>query len=131
VLARQFTAFVRRCGAGGKVAPDTALAGLDTWLADARTSGVRAVETFAAKLEQDGAAVRAALAMPWSNGQVEGQVTCLRLLKQQIYGRAGLNLLRHRILLPPDPCKVRENHFQQGSSHARVYWLKRWCRFSR
>jgi transposase len=63
---------------------------------------VRATETFAAGLEQDGAAVRAALTTPWSNGQAEGQVTRLKLLKRQkrqMYGRAGLDLLRHRTLL--------------------------------
>jgi transposase len=90
---------VRGRGAGGKLGPDAALAGLEAWLADARTSGVRAVETFAAGLEQDGAAVRAALTTPWSNGQTEGQVTRLKLLKRQMYGRARLDLLRRRTLL--------------------------------
>jgi Transposase len=98
-LARRFTALVRGCGAGGKLGPDAALAGLEAWLADARASGVRAVETFAAGLEQDGAAVRAALTTPWSNGQSEGQITRLKLLKRQMYGRVGLDLLRRRTLL--------------------------------
>ena len=57
------------------------------------------METFAAGLEQDGTAIRAALTTPWSNGQTEGQVTRLKLLKRQMYGRAGLDLLRHRALL--------------------------------
>jgi len=100
-LARRFTELVRGRGAGGKLGPDAALAGLEAWLADARTSGVPAVETFAAGLEQDGAAVRAALTTPWSNGQTEGQVTRLKLLKRQMYGRAGLDLLRRRTLLAP------------------------------
>jgi transposase len=98
-LARRFTTLVRGCGAGGKLGADAALAGLAAWLADARSSGVRATETFAAGLEQDGAAVRSALTTPWSNGQAEGQVTRLKLLKRQMYGRAGLDLLRHRTLL--------------------------------
>jgi transposase len=98
-LARRFTGLVRGCGAGGKLGPAAALAGLEAWLTDARTSGVRAVETFAAGLEQDGAAVRAALTMPWSNGQTEGQITRLKLLKRQMYGRASLDLLRRRMLL--------------------------------
>jgi transposase len=99
MLARRFTMLVRGCGAGGKVAPDAALADLEAWLADARSSGARAVETFAVGLEQDGAAVRAALTTPWSNGQAEGQVTRLKLLKRQMYGRAGFDLLRRRTLL--------------------------------
>jgi hypothetical protein len=61
VLARRFTMLVRGCGAGETVDADTALAELEAWLADARMSGVRAVEAFAAGLEQDGAAVRSAL----------------------------------------------------------------------
>jgi hypothetical protein len=99
MLARRFTALVRGCGAGGKVSPDAALTELGAWLADARMSGVRAVETFAAGLEQDGAAVRSALGTPWSNGQAEGQITRLKLLKRQMYGRAGFDLLRRRVLL--------------------------------
>ena len=98
-LARRFTTLVRGCGAGEGVAPDAALAELEAWLGDARTSGVRAVETFAAGLEQDGAAVRSALTTPWSNGQAEGQVTRLKLLKRQMYGRASFDLLRRRTLL--------------------------------
>jgi transposase len=41
---------------------------LDDWLAGARCCGMRAVETFAAGLQPDGAAVRAAFTSPWSNG---------------------------------------------------------------
>ena len=53
----------------------------------------------AAGLEQDSAAVRSALTTPWSSGQAEGQITRLKLLKRQMYGRAGFDLLRHRTLL--------------------------------
>jgi transposase len=98
-LARRFTALVRGRGAGGKLGPDAALAGLEAWLTDARSSGLRAMETFAVGLEQDGTAVRAALTTPWSNGQAEGQINRLKLLKRQMYGRARLDLLRRRTLL--------------------------------
>ena len=47
-LARRFTALVRGSGTSRKADPDAALADLEAWLADARTSGLRAVETFAA-----------------------------------------------------------------------------------
>lgn len=50
-------------------------------------------------LAQDGAAVRAASTSPWSNGQTEGQVTKLKLLKCTMYGRANFDLLRRRLLL--------------------------------
>jgi transposase len=42
--------------------------------------------------------VLAALNLPWSNGQVEGQVHRLKLLKRQMYGLAGFDLLRLRVL---------------------------------
>jgi transposase len=43
--------------------------------------------------------VRAALTTPWSNGQAESQITRLKMLKRTIYGRAGFDLLRRRVLL--------------------------------
>jgi len=98
-LARRFTALVRACGVRQKPDPDAARAALDAWLADARASGVGAMATFAAGLELDGAAVRAALTTPWSSGQAEGQITRLKLIKRQSYGRAGFDLLRRRVLL--------------------------------
>jgi transposase len=60
---------------------------------------VPAVATFAAGLEQDGPAVRAALTLPWSSGQAEGQINRLKLVKRSMYGRASFDLLRRRILL--------------------------------
>lgn len=101
-LARRFTALVRACGIRGRRegdAPAEPEAELDCWLAEARACGIAAVATFAAGLEVDGAAVRAALTEPWSSSQAEGQVTRLKLLKRQSYGRAGLDLLRRRVLL--------------------------------
>jgi transposase len=61
--------------------------------------GVRVVESFAVSLDQDGAAVRASLRLPWSSGQDEGQINRLKLLKRSMYGRAKLDLLRRRFLL--------------------------------
>lgn len=91
-LVRRFVALVR------ERPPDAAVA-FEAWLADARASGIRALATFAAGLTQDGAAVRAALTTSWSNGQTEGHVAKLKLLKRQMYGRANFDLLRRRVLL--------------------------------
>ena len=71
---------------------------LDGWLSACATSNVADLQTFAAGLQRDYAAVRAALSEPWSNGQTEGQVTRLKLLKRQMYGRAMFDLLRQRVL---------------------------------
>jgi len=70
---------------------------LQIWLETVLTSGLPDLKRFATGLQQD-AAVRAALELPYSNGQTEGQVTRLKLLKRQMYGRAKLDLLRQRVL---------------------------------
>ena len=75
------------------------LAAFEDWLERARSCGVETLRTFAAGLRQDGAAVRAALSLPWSRGQAEGQINRLKMLKRQMYGRAGFDLLRRRVLL--------------------------------
>jgi hypothetical protein len=43
-------------------------------------------------------AVRAALTLPYSNGQTEGQVNKLKSLKRQMYGHATFEVLRRRVL---------------------------------
>ncbi len=70
---------------------------LDRWLAEAAGSEM---QSFATGLRQDEAAVRAALALPWSNGETEGQITRLKLVKWQMDGRAKPDLLRARVLRP-------------------------------
>jgi transposase len=68
---------------------------LEPWLAAAEGGPLAG---FAEGLRRDLSAVRAALALPWSTGPVEGQINRLKLLKRQMYGRAGLDLLRGRLL---------------------------------
>ena len=53
---------------------------------------------FAHRLEQDFQAVCAALRLPWSNGPAEGWIHKLKAIKRMMYGRAGLDLLRRRLL---------------------------------
>jgi len=71
---------------------------LEPWLTAIHQYNVVGLGSFAQSLQQDKAAVLAALTLPWSNGQVEGQVNRLKLLKRQMYGRAGFDLLRIRVL---------------------------------
>jgi transposase len=47
---------------------------------------------------QDLAAVQAALDLPWTTSPVEGQINRLKMLKRTMYGRAGFELLRRRVL---------------------------------
>jgi transposase len=49
-------------------------------------------------LRRDEKAVNAAVILPWSNGQVEGQIHRLKLVERQMYGRAKFNLVRRRVL---------------------------------
>ena len=72
-----------------------AAADLDTWIEQARIS---LVAPLATGVIRDVRAIRAAITEPWSNGQVEGQITRLKLVKRQMYGRAKLDLLEARLL---------------------------------
>ena len=72
--------------------------GLDAWLIDARASGICAMQRFARTIRHDLEAVGNAVLEPWSNGQTEGQINKLKTLKRAMYGRAGLELLRARMM---------------------------------
>ena len=71
------------------------LAELDPWMDRAKTSLVAA---FANGVAKDKAAVAAAISSPWSNGQTEGQICKLKLVKRQMYGRGKLDLLQARVI---------------------------------
>ena len=100
-LLREFTALVSAggCQRRAEGRSDTTAARFADWVEQAAACGVEALQTFAAGLRQDGAAVRAALTLPWSSGQAEGQINRPRCPKRQMYGRAGFDLLRRRVLL--------------------------------
>ena len=87
-LARAFFALVRAREA----------AALDGWLVEAVRSDLPEMRGFALGIKRDRAAVDAGLTLEWSNGQTEGFVNKLKTLKRQMFGRAGLALLRERML---------------------------------
>jgi transposase len=71
----------------------------EKWLERATASTVPpAIRRFASTLKKDAAAIKAALSLPWSNGQLEGLINKLKMIKRQMYGRANLKLLEHRLL---------------------------------
>lgn len=84
-LLERFQAMSRRRGAGG----------LEAWPDDASAGPMAG---FARSLRADQPAVAAALRLPWSNGQTEGHITKLKLVKRQMHRRAKLDLLRARLL---------------------------------
>jgi transposase len=69
--------------------------GLTPWIERARIS---LVASFASGVVRDEAAVRAAITSPWSNGQTEGQITRLKLVRRQMYGRGNIDLLQARLI---------------------------------
>ena len=87
-LAQQFTTMLRE-RKGER---------LDEWLNRVEKEGVSELQNFAAGLKKDYDAVKAGLILEWSNGQTEGQVHRLKLLKRQMYGRGSFKLLRKRVL---------------------------------
>ncbi len=68
---------------------------LDPWLSDAAQSEM---SMFAEGIAADKVAITATVTETWSNGQTEGQVTKLKLVKRQMYGRAKVDLLRARLV---------------------------------
>lgn len=84
MLVESFQAMVRK----------KLFADLDPWIA---TASLSLIASFASGIIRDKAAVRAAITEPWSNGQTEGQITKLKLVKRQMYGRAKIDLLQARL----------------------------------
>jgi transposase len=84
-LIDRFHAMIRR-----KAASD-----LEPWINDTDTS---LLASFRSGIRRDFAAVRAAIVELWSNGQTEGQITKLKLVKRQMYGRGKLDLLQARLI---------------------------------
>ena len=84
-LAREFIRLFRERDPGN----------LGAWLEEAQRTALRG---FARGLFSDLEAVRNAMLLPWSNGPTEGHINRLKTLKRQMYGRAGFDLLRARML---------------------------------
>lgn len=79
---------------------------LTVWLHDADRSALYGIRRFVHTLRQDLAAIRNAITEAWSNGQTEGQINRLKMLKRAMYGRAGVDLLRARMM----PLRPVQNH---------------------
>jgi len=71
---------------------------LESWLTQVEQSGLPELQRFATSIRRDETAVRAACSSEISNGQTEGQITRLKLIKRSMFGRANFDLLRLRVL---------------------------------
>ena|SRR5947209_19556675 len=87
-LVQEFFALTRRRDA----------AALEPWRERVAARELMELQRFSAGLERDWDAVVAGLTVEWSTGPVEGQINRLKMLKRQMYGRAGVSLLRARVL---------------------------------
>jgi transposase len=74
---------------------------LEGWLTAAEADDQPELHSFANGVRRDQHAVTAGLTLPYSSGAVEGNVTRIKMIKRQMYGRAGFNLLRKRVILHP------------------------------
>lgn len=87
-LVQEFLQMVRK--RGGKQ--------LESWLTKVGACHIPELRRFANGIERDKAAVLAGLTLSYNNGQTEGQITRIKLIKRMMYGRAGFALLRQRVL---------------------------------
>jgi transposase len=71
---------------------------LEEWTERAKVCGIAELKAFTMKLLQDTEAVVAAMTLPYSQGQTEGRVNKLKLVKRSMYGRGKFDLLRQRVL---------------------------------
>jgi hypothetical protein len=81
---------------------------LHAWMKKADASGLYRMQRFVRRLKQDQSAVEAAVEQSWSNGPVEGHINRLKTLQRQMYGRAGFELLRARVLPLPPPAILHQ-----------------------
>jgi transposase len=81
-----------------KMVRERVSAELDAWINLCLKSSITDLVNFATGLQRDYDSVFMALHEKWSNGQTEGQVTRLKLIKRKMYGRANFDLLRQRVL---------------------------------
>jgi transposase len=71
---------------------------LAPWLERVEADDQPELHSFARGIRQDLAAVTNGLSLPYNSGACEGNVNRLKALKRQMFGRAGLDLLRKRMV---------------------------------
>jgi len=72
---------------------------LDAFNAKICSLNIKELTTCVNAFENDIAAVKNAIAFPYSNGIAEGKINKLKTIKRMVYGRAGYELLTARLFL--------------------------------
>ena len=74
---------------------------LEAWLAAVEADDQAGLRSFTIGIRHDMQAVINGLTLHWNSGRVEGTVNKIKMIKRQMYGRAGFDLLRKRVILHP------------------------------
>ena len=74
---------------------------LEARLAAVEADGQSGLRSLAIGIRNDQQAVTNGLTLHWNSGKVEGTVNKIKMIKRQMYGRAGFDLLRKRVILHP------------------------------
>jgi transposase len=74
---------------------------LEAWLAAVEADDRSGLRSLATGIRNDHQAVTNGLTLHWNSGKVEGTVNKIKMIKRQMYGRAGFDLLRKRVILHP------------------------------
>ena len=74
---------------------------LEAWLAAVEADDQAGLRSFTVGIRNDMQAVTNGLTLHWNSGRVEGTVNKIKMIKRQMYGRAGFDLLRKRVILHP------------------------------
>jgi hypothetical protein len=82
---------------------------LNNWMKTANDSDIYGMQRFVHRLKQGLSAVEGAVEETWSNGPVEVQISRLKTIKRQMYGRAGFELRRARVLPLPPPVSLHQS----------------------
>jgi transposase len=93
---------------------------LHRWLARAHATNIPVLQRFVRTLRRDLGAVEGAVRERWSNGPVEGHINRLKMLRRQVYGRAGVELLRARLLPAPSATPRRRPTSSRGNQSSSV-----------
>ena len=93
---------------------------LEGWLAAVEADDQSGLRSFATGIRNDMPAVINGLTLHWNSGRVEGTVNKIKMIKRQMYGRAGFDLLRKRVTLHPalPDHKIRGRARFQGRTDA-------------
>ena len=72
---------------------------LEDWLKSNNNTKLKSLKSFVNGINHDINAVKNAILYNWTNGLIEGEVNRLKSKKREMYGRAGFQLLRRKVVL--------------------------------